>query len=259
MSINQRIGIIGGNGWLGSALIRGAVSAGTVDPSRLCISSRSGNRGSIADIPALRTQDNATLIRESDVVVIAVRPDQFRSISLDLRDKLVLSVMAGVRCSEIAARTGAQQVVRTLPNAAAAIGRSFSPWYATQSVGEGARSVIRSFLSASGESVEAPDEYHIDYCGALTGSGAAYPAFLAVALADAAVAAGLTREFADKAAKSLLCNATQLFSGDNGSPAAIVQEMINYRGMIAAALDTMTEKGFRQSISDGLKAAMSKS
>ena len=70
---------------------------------------------------------------------------------------------------------------------------------------------------------------------------------------------GLSRAFAERAAKSLLCNATQLFAGEQGSPAAIVQEMIDYRGMIAAALQTMMDKGFMESVSAGLEAAMARS
>jgi pyrroline-5-carboxylate reductase len=259
MAITETLGVIGGGGWLGGALIRGAVNAGVVEPARLHISSRSGHRGSIADIAAHWTHDNAELIGRSDAVILSVRPEQFRAIHLDLAGKLVLSVMAGVRSAEIAERTGAQRIVRALPNAAAAIRQSFSPWFAGASVSERDKCLVHEFLAASGEAVETPDEFHIDCCGALSGSGAAYPALLAEALTAAAVSQGLSRAFAERAAKSLLCNATQLFAGEQGSPAAIVQEMIDYRGMIAAALQTMMDKGFMESVSAGLEAAMARS
>jgi pyrroline-5-carboxylate reductase len=91
MAIAERIGIIGGNGWLGSALIRAALDGGIVDPARLTVSSRSGDRRSIADIGARWTQNNEELVKNSDVVVLSVRPFQFRDLDVDLRGKLVLS------------------------------------------------------------------------------------------------------------------------------------------------------------------------
>lgn len=256
MAISERLGVIGGNGWLGSAIVRSAVTAGVVDPARLTLSSRSGTQGSLAGLPAHWTRDNAELADRSDVVILSVRPEQFGDIAIDLGGKLAISVMAGVSCAAIAAQTKADRIVRTLPNAAAAIGKSFTPWYAEGAVSESDKAVVRAIFAASGEEVEAPDEFHIDYCAALTGSGAAFPALLAEALKAEAVAQGLAPAFAEKAAKSLLCDATQLFAGPDGSAAAIVQEMIDYKGMIAAALEKMQATGFQASVSAGLNAAL---
>jgi pyrroline-5-carboxylate reductase len=127
MAVAERIGIIGGNGWLGSALIRAALDAGIADPSRLTVSSRSGDTGSTTDIGARCTQNNAELVRDSDDVVLSVRPFQFRDLDVDLHGKLVLSVMAGVGCETIAKQTRAAAIIRAMPNAAAAIGQSFTP------------------------------------------------------------------------------------------------------------------------------------
>jgi pyrroline-5-carboxylate reductase len=131
MAIAERIGVIGGNGWLGSALIRAAVDAEIVDPARLTVSSRSADRGSIADIGARWTQNNVELVKNSDDVVLSVRPFQFRDLEVDLRGKVVLSVMAGVGCETIVKQTQAAAIIRAMPNAGAAIGQSFTPWFAT--------------------------------------------------------------------------------------------------------------------------------
>lgn len=147
MAIAERFGVIGGNGWLGSALIRAAVDAGIVDPARLTISSRSGDKGLIADIDARWTQNNAELVERSDVVILSVRPFQFRDLDVDLPGKLVLSVMAGVGCETIAKQTNATAIVRAMPNAAAVIGQSFTPWFATNEVRPKARPWCRLSFS----------------------------------------------------------------------------------------------------------------
>ena len=222
MTTTARIGIIGGNGWLGGALIRAAVSTGTVDPARLTISCRSGGKGSIADIAAHWTQDNSELVARSDVVVLSVRPSQFRELKVNLREKLVLSVMAGIPCKAIAELTRATNIVRSMPNAAAAIGQSFTPWFATPAVSGTDKALVHAFFQASGEAVEVSEEGHVDYCTGMTGSGAAFPALLTEALIAHAVSKGIPRDFAQKAAKKVVAGASQLFADPSVDTGAIV-------------------------------------
>lgn len=255
MPIEARVGIVGGNGWLGDAIARAAVAAGAVDPARLTLSGRSDNRGT-TEIPGARwTKDNRELVDRSDVVLLSVRPDQFEGVRIDARGKLVVSVMAGVPACAIAERTGADEVVRSIPNAAAGIRRSFTPWYATPPVSTASKRLVQTLFEACGEAAEVPLEAHIDYCVGMTGSGAAFPALLAQAMIAHAVAQGLPRGFAERAAKGVVAGASQLLAGEQGDPAQTVQAMIDYRGTTAAALQAMIDRGFTDSVASGLEAA----
>lgn len=64
------------------------------------------------------------------MIVLCVRPDQFRDVEIDARDRTLVSVMAGAPVRILSERTGAERVVRAMPNAAARIRRSYTPWYA---------------------------------------------------------------------------------------------------------------------------------
>ena len=258
MAIAERIGVIGGNGWLGSALIRAAVAAGVVDTAKLTISSRSAGKGLVADIDARWTRDNAELVEHSDVIILSVRPFQFRDLEVDLRGKLAVSVMAGVGCETIAKQTRAAAIVRAMPNAAAAIGQSFTPWFATNQATREGKAVVQEFLEASGEAAEVFEESHIDYCAGLTGSGAAFPALLAEAMIAHATLRGIPRDFAQKAARKVVSGASQLFAGASGDTGAIVKEMIDYKGIVAAALQAMLDRGFTEAVAGGLDAAAAK-
>lgn len=257
-TIDARIGIIGGNGWLGGAVARAALASGAVDPSRLTLSGRSEDRGA-ATMPGVGwTRDNGELVERSDVVVLSVRPDQLPGVRIDARGKLVVSVMAGVPASAIAERTGAAEVVRSIPNAAAAIRRSFTPWYATPPVSAESKRLVQRLFEACGEAAEVPFEAHIDYCVGMTGSGAAFPALLARAMIDHAVAQGLPPDFAERAAKGVVAGASQLLAGEQGDPAQVVRTMLDYRGTTAAALRAMLDRGFTGSVAAGLEAAAAK-
>ena len=95
MTIEARIGIIGGNGWLGNAIAQAAVARDPSIPPPDPVG-RSDNRGA-AEIPGARwTKDNGELVERSDVVVLSVRPDQFQGVHIAALGKLVISVMAGV-------------------------------------------------------------------------------------------------------------------------------------------------------------------
>ena len=258
MTIEAQVGIIGGNGWLGNAIAQALFATGSIDPARLTLSGRSDNRGA-AQLPGVHwTKNNEELVDRSDVVVLSVRPDQFPGVHIAARGKLVISVMAGVPARAIAERTGANEVVRAIPNAAAAIRRSFTPWYATPPVSAENKRLVQALFEACGEAAEVPLEAHIDYCVGMTGSGAAFPALLAQAMIAHAVAQGLPSDFAKRAAKGVVAGASQLLAGENDDPAQIVQAMIDYRGTTAAALQAMMDRGFTKSVAAGLEAAAAK-
>lgn len=258
MAVQANIGIIGGNGWLGNAIASAAIASGAVQGSRLILSGRSDRRGALAVPGATHTRDNDELVARSEVVILSIRPEDFMPLRIAAADKLVISVMAGTSAQEIARHTGASRIVRAIPNAAAAIRRSFTPWFATPPVSDADRQVVRQLFDACGEGAEVAQEAHVDYCVGMTGSGAAFPALLAEALAAHAGSQGLPEDFARRAAKGVVAGASQLFADAQADPAAIVSEMIAYRGTTAAALQAMEACGFHQAVAAGLEAAAEK-
>ena len=84
-------------------------------------------------------------------MVLSVRPDQFPGVHIAALGKLVISVMAGVPARAIEERTGAGEVVRAIPNAAAAIRRSFTPWYATPPVSAANKQLVQALFEACGK------------------------------------------------------------------------------------------------------------
>jgi pyrroline-5-carboxylate reductase len=232
MAIAEWIGVIGGNGWLGSALIRAALSSAIADPARMTVSSRSGHKGSIPDIGARWTQNHAELVKNSDDVVSSVRPFPFRDLDVAQRRKLVLSVMAGVGCETIADQTQAAAIRGSRRTRRRAKGRH----------------VAQAFLQASGEAAEVIEESHIYYCAALTGSGAGVSRAPRRSDDRTRDIAGIPQNFAQKAARKVVSGASQLFAGASGDRGTIVKEMIDYKGIVAAALQAMLDGGFTEAV-----------
>jgi pyrroline-5-carboxylate reductase len=253
------LGIIGGAGWLAGALLRPALETGAVRPEDVILSSRRATVAGFEAWPDIRTtSDNAALATQSDVVMLSVRPGDLEGVTADLRGKLVLSVMARVTAAEIAGRFGCDRIVRAMPNASAEHRQSFTPWHATGPVSEIDRAFVSSFFGASGVAREVPAEPDIEYFTGLTGSGFAFPALMARAMIEHAVANGVAPDLADKAVRQLMLGAGTYVSKSPDSASEIVRTFIDYAGTTAAGLTAMIEKGSDDAVKAGLDAAWNK-
>lgn len=257
MDENPRIGIVGGNGWIGGALARALVAAGLVPASRLILSCRSAPPDWLPE--AQWTHDNQALADASDVVILSVRPQDWPSIGIAAPGRLVVSVMAGIPLADIAARTGSDRVVRALPNAAAEVGRSYTPWTATEAVTEADRTTVRAIFAACGTEDAVAREADIDYLTGHSGTGPAYPALLAATMLRDAVAHGLPEDVARRAVIGVLVGAGRIFEKTGEDPRDTVAAFVDYRGVTAAAIEAMLAGGFDAAVGAGLSAALEKS
>jgi pyrroline-5-carboxylate reductase len=253
----MKLGVIGGGGWLGGAIVQSLLDAGLVTPEDLCLSSRSEKPGRFPQ--AFWTADSQALADRSDVIVLSVRPEDWPPLAVDARGKLVISVMAGIRLADIAMRHQTERVVRSLPNAAAEVGLSYTPWVASAGVGDEDRATVRAIFGACGVEDEVPGERDIDYFTGLTGSGPAFPALLAAAMMRDAVAHGISPDMARRAVNTLMSGAGRLVERHDSAPDRLVDAFVAYRGTTAAAIEAMRAAGFERAVAEGLAAAFRKS
>lgn len=256
MQLRKKIGVIGGGGWLGGAIVDAIVDAGLVQPADLSISYRTARPGKHPD--AFWTTDSQLLADRSDVIILSVRPQDWPALEIEAAGKLVISVMAGISLAAIVERHGSDRVVRTIPNAAAEVRRSYTPWTATPATGDDDRALVRALFRACGAEDEVGNERDIDYMTGLTGSGPAFPALLAAAMVEHAVAFGLERQVAEKAALTVLAGAGHLLEGGARSPEQTVDAFLDYRGTTAAGIEAMRASGFERAVADGLQRAFEK-
>lgn len=250
------LGVIGGGGWLAGALLRPALADGIVKPQELVLSSRSGVISGFSAWPGVHmTTDNAVLADAADIVMLSVRPADLGAIELDLRGRLVISVMAGVAADEITQRFGARRIIRAMPNACAEQRQSFTPWFSTDDVREEEADFAEAFFSASGRAHYVLSEDKIDYFTALTGSGPAFPALFADAMIRHAIESGIDPETADIAVRQLFLGAATQIAGLRQTPADIVDLFMDYRGTTAAGLSAMMEANLAHAVFRGLDAA----
>ncbi|MCH8162357.1 MAG: NAD(P)-binding domain-containing protein, partial [Chloroflexi bacterium] len=150
----MRIGFIGG-GYMGEALVSAFLKAGVVQPGDIVVSDVAEERRKqlSADYGVRTTADNAEAVSNADVVVLAVKPQEFSNVAAPLKGTLdssqtVLSIMAGVSMERIASELGHDAIVRVMPNTAAFVAEAMSVWTASSAVAEGAKRGIAGLLAA---------------------------------------------------------------------------------------------------------------
>ncbi len=253
------IGIIGGTGWLGAAVAHALLSSNFVDPNALWISNRSGRRDGFEAWPDVRfTTDNQELVDACSTVLLSVLPQDFGGVAADARGRLVISVMAGASVEVIARYTGAERIVRALPNAAAEIKLSYTPWFAARAVTAEDKVFVQSLFGTCGRADEVPAEDQIDYFSALTGPGPAFVAFYVDTMIQHAVGRGVDPEIAERAVKQLFHGAGTMLAASDLSPAQTVRVFIDYAGTTAVGLNAFQASSLSRDIGRGIDAAYQK-
>jgi pyrroline-5-carboxylate reductase len=252
-----RIGVIGAAGWLGSAIVTSLLEAPMCGPDHLTLSFRRKRPDAFKE--CRWTDDNQHLVDRSQVIILSVRPDDWAGLEFHAAGKLVISVMAGVRIGDLEKKHGTARIVRAVPNAAASVGKSYTPWIASPAVDANDRATVRELLATFGTEDEVSNEDDIDYLTSLSGSGPAFPALLANAMMKDALAYGLPEGLAQRAVNSVLIGSGRLLEAHDARPSDVVTTFLKYRGTTAAAIEAMCTSGFDRTVATGLRAALQKS
>lgn len=151
---------------------------------------------------ARATRDNAEAARAADLIVVSVKPHHFASVAReirgDAREKVVVSVAAGVRLATISRALPGSEAYRAMPNINAVIAKSTTALAMHDSEKPPRAELVEGLFRCLGSVYWIPEEW-MDAWTALIGSGPAFLAEIIDALVLGAVSVGMPRELAYKA------------------------------------------------------------
>ena len=257
----MRVALIGG-GFMGEALLSALLEAGVAQAADVTVSDvAEGRRQHLASRYGVAvTTENAEAVGGAEVVVLAVKPQEFSSVAADLWGRLddgqtVCSIMAGVPIQRVVDELQHDAVVRVMPNAAAFVGQAMSVWTASEAVSDEARQAAGRLLAALGREVQVSEERYLDMATAVSGSGPGFVFLFLEALIDAAVHIGLGRELAEELAVQTLLGSAGLARELGKHPAELRNMVTSPGGTTAAGLQVLEEAGLRGAIIDAVEAA----
>ena len=130
--------ICGGN--MAAAIIGGLISRDWAAASIRAVDVQADARAGLERRFGIRTAaEPGPAVAEADCIVLAVKPQQLRAVARDIakavRDRLVISIAAGLRCSDISRWLGGSpHIVRAMPNTPALVAAGITGLYAMPQV-----------------------------------------------------------------------------------------------------------------------------
>jgi pyrroline-5-carboxylate reductase len=249
-----------GGGNMATALIAGAIGAGTPPDELLVIERSTSQRQHLEQTYGLRCLTTGEVAEvKVDAVVWAVKPQHMRAAVEELGNGLAsalhVSIAAGLPSSVLKEWLKSDRVIRTMPNSAATIGAGVTGIFAGSGVTPADRSLAEKLLSPTGKIVWVDSDARIDAITAVSGSGPAYVFHFLEGFQAAAQALGFSEaEGRDLALQTARGAVLQALAGDE-SLSVLRQRVTSEKGTTVAALEVLDHEGTQRSLSNAIDAA----
>ncbi len=191
---NKKICIIG-TGNMGAALVSGLTGSGSSSPKKIiCTDVRESTLKAIEEKYGVQTTtSNLEAVKQSDIVIYAVKPQIMAAViketveKLDM-SKLIISIAAGVPMAALESCLNKElRLIRVMPNIAAAVKEAATAVAAGKNASEEDVEIAMSIFDSIGKTVFIKENYLMDAITGLSGSGPAYIFLIVEAMADAGV------------------------------------------------------------------------
>lgn len=250
-----------GTGNIGMAIADGLLDSGNFKAEDLVLTRRKVDRlDKYQQLGVLTTQENRNAVQTSDVIIIAVEPQQLDQLLSEISDALdaqrhtLISVVTGVSIDQIKNSTDQSlSIVRAMPNTAISLRQSVTTLAAQDQKGA-ALKAARKIFDTVGITVIIEEEL----MGAATALGACGIAFFLRAI-RAASQGGI--EIGFHANKSLLIaaqvakGAAELVLQMDKHPESEIDKVTTPRGVTIAGLNQMEHAGFSSAMIKGIVTA----
>ena len=243
----MKIGFLGA-GKMARALATGIVRGGVASASEITCSSRSmdSSRAFAEFLPGARwIGENVELVRSSDLIILAIKPQQMPEAIPPLREasagKLILSLAAGITLAQLASWLHpTARLVRAMPNVPMQVDQGASVYAAGPGATDADLALVDRVLASAGKAWRV-DEKQIDTITALSGSGPAYVFHFLDALIRGAVALGLEEKLARDLAIQTVLGSAELAAQSSLSPLDLAAQVKSPRGTTLAGCAVLEE------------------
>ncbi len=259
----RKIAIIGG-GNLGASIADGLIQSEFSRPVELTITRRSPSAlHRFAEQGAMVHSDNRKAVRDSDVIILAVKPYNYRPIIEELKTVLnpkkhvLVSVITGVWIEDLQKAIGKPvPVIRAMPNTAIAIQQSMTCLAHT---GASAPQVdfVTQLFDQLGRTVMI-DEKLMDAATVLGACGTAYAMRYIRANIQGGIEIGFDAATASLIAAQTVKGAAELLLEKGTHPEQEIDKVTTPKGCTIAGLNEMEHQGFSSSLIRGVVASYRK-
>ncbi len=247
---------------MGSAILKGILSKKIAGSKQIIIfdSDKSKISSVSKKFSVRRAAGNKDLVEQADIVVLAVKPQEFKTVADQIRSQLnsnqvVISILAGTPVAKIKKYLIRGRIVRAMPNLGAQVAEGIT---AITSSDRQALKISEIIFSGCGKVIRL-NERHFDLVTAVSGSGLAYFFLLMELLARVANQNGLSKQEANLLAIQTAVGAAQLAQNSSYDPETLRKMVTSKKGTTDAALRHLEKKGFSKIFIEAIHQAMKRS
>lgn len=260
---NHHIAILGG-GNIGSAIVRGLMLSGQFSADKIIITRRNVHLlNSFKERGCIVQSDNRDAVRNSNIVIIAVLPQQLKDLLYEIKQELipekhvVISVVSGVTTAEIIKLIGKDvQVVRVMPNMAASIRESMT-CIASKTASKGSLDITKQIFDLVGITFLINEEQMIP-ATALGACGIAFFLRAIRAASQGGIEIGFHSYEAIPMAAQTAKGAAALLLSMQNHPEMEIDKVTTPEGCTIAGLNEMEHQGFSSAMIRGITTSADK-
>jgi pyrroline-5-carboxylate reductase len=259
----KKIAIIGG-GNLGTAIAEGLLKSGFAKPAQITITRRTLSR--LEDLKAKGvtvTDNNALAIRESEVIIVALKPFNVKEVlaelknSFDPKKHIVISVVTGIFLKDLGSIFDSSiPIFRAMPNTAIAIQESVT-CLCSQGASADQSSYVKELFDQLGITIPI-DEKLMDAATVLGACGIAYALRFIRAATQGGIEIGFDAKTASLIAAQTVKGAAELLLKGNRHPEEEIDKVTTPKGCTIVGLNEMEHRGFSSSLIRGIGASYNK-
>jgi pyrroline-5-carboxylate reductase len=266
MTARKKLGFVGA-GNMARALVKGVLTSGLHRPSEIWVTDTlAGARRLMRRRHGVRSaRDNRELVRGSEIVLLAVKPQILPAVLAECRAEaslrqLFVSIAAGVPLCRLEDGLGdGARVVRVMPNTPALLGKGMSVLAAGRNATSRDLRTAMKIFRGVGDAIVVADERLLDPVTGLSGSGPAYVYRFAEALIAAGVSDGLDGDVASRLVLRTLEGASAMLLETGMSPKQLREMVSSPGGTTLAGLAALERAGFTSAVADAVAAATARS
>jgi len=266
----MKLAIIG-SGKMGQAIAKGVIAGRLVTESEITLFYRCSEKYPTTEplINCNHVSGPSERAKEADVVLLAVKPQDFRA-ACDLygsslsSTQIVVSIMAGVTLSTIKSLLPqCTQLVRAMPNLHVTVRAGITPYFNSLFITPKEAKVVEGIFRTTGHTVLLPSESLMDAAAAVSGSGPAYFFHLLESLMAGAETLGFSPAVAFQLVHETFLGSAALWKAEfevagTISPVAMMERVCSKKGTTDAALTSLGQSGVKESYRIALEAALNR-
>lgn len=200
---------------------------------------------------------NDKRISSSNIIILAVKPQDFMELSMDLKqvlksENIIISIMAGMKLEKIESALNQKNIIRAMPNSPAELGMGMTAFTASKSLSIEQIRKAENLLSTTGRTTFFENENLLDAVTALSGSGPAYFFYIVKEMIEAGKKMGFDEATSSMLVKQTMLGSFHLLNTANKSLDELIKAVASKGGTTEAAFKVFNETHVGENLQNGI-------